>query len=276
MSEMESCTLNAAIRRHSLTDPTDMPHVHKSARMSWHLNNENGKNNSCNGEVDDSSNHESEYLSSHDANSNSPALKNNNPEIGQNIHEDDIAETVQKMSKLRANSRDRDVSFLERSLSYSAVEHTNSSLRNDPRFHLRNGNENTATETEAATRSKGDNVQRINGNQSDETTSGCNDCSSSQNSAAVIKDEKNGLQLDITPITVNENDGKKSDTVHGKPPLPNTKTKRGSQGKQSWLLRLFESKLFNMSIAISYLFNSKEPGVQTYLGKYTLPVILFA
>lgn len=37
--------------------------------------------------------------------------------------------------------------------------------------------------------------------------------------------------------------------------------------RQSWLLRLFESKLFDMSIAISYLFNSKEPGVQTYLGR---------
>ncbi|ESO86106.1 hypothetical protein LOTGIDRAFT_129853 [Lottia gigantea] len=36
--------------------------------------------------------------------------------------------------------------------------------------------------------------------------------------------------------------------------------------RQSWLLRLFESKLFDMSIAISYLFNSKEPGVQSYLG----------
>lgn len=36
--------------------------------------------------------------------------------------------------------------------------------------------------------------------------------------------------------------------------------------RQSWLLRLFESKLFDMSIAISYLYNSKEPGVQTYLG----------
>lgn len=36
--------------------------------------------------------------------------------------------------------------------------------------------------------------------------------------------------------------------------------------QQSWLLRLFESKLFDMSIAITYLFNSKEPGVQCYLG----------
>ena len=38
--------------------------------------------------------------------------------------------------------------------------------------------------------------------------------------------------------------------------------------KQSLLLRLFESKMFNMSIAIHYLFNSKELGVLSYLGKH--------
>lgn len=36
--------------------------------------------------------------------------------------------------------------------------------------------------------------------------------------------------------------------------------------KQSLLLRLFESNIFNMSIAAQYLYNSKEPGVLTYLG----------
>ena len=45
------------------------------------------------------------------------------------------------------------------------------------------------------------------------------------------------------------------------------KQRHHQQPKQSWLLRLFESKLFDMSIAISYLFNSKEPGVQTYIGR---------
>ena len=39
--------------------------------------------------------------------------------------------------------------------------------------------------------------------------------------------------------------------------------------KQSWLLRLFESKMFSIDIAIQYLYNSKEPGVQTYIGEYT-------
>jgi len=33
-------------------------------------------------------------------------------------------------------------------------------------------------------------------------------------------------------------------------------------------LRLFESSVFNMSIAVQYLFNSKESGVLTYLGRF--------
>lgn len=36
--------------------------------------------------------------------------------------------------------------------------------------------------------------------------------------------------------------------------------------KQSLLLRLFESKMFDMSMAVSYLYRCKEPGVQQYIG----------
>ena len=36
--------------------------------------------------------------------------------------------------------------------------------------------------------------------------------------------------------------------------------------KSSWLLRLFESKLCDMAIAIAYMFKSKESGVLAYLG----------
>lgn len=43
-----------------------------------------------------------------------------------------------------------------------------------------------------------------------------------------------------------------------------TKQPKPSEG---CLLRLFESQIFDMSMAISYLFNSKEPGVQSYLGR---------
>lgn len=43
-----------------------------------------------------------------------------------------------------------------------------------------------------------------------------------------------------------------------------TKTKLAE--KQSLLLRLFESKMFDMSMAVSYLYKCKEPGVQQYIG----------
>lgn len=36
--------------------------------------------------------------------------------------------------------------------------------------------------------------------------------------------------------------------------------------KKSWLLRLFESQVFDVPIALQYLYNSKEPGVMAYLG----------
>lgn len=39
-----------------------------------------------------------------------------------------------------------------------------------------------------------------------------------------------------------------------------------SQPKNFWLMRLFQSNLFDMSIAIGYLFNSKDQSVQAYLG----------
>lgn len=35
---------------------------------------------------------------------------------------------------------------------------------------------------------------------------------------------------------------------------------------KSWLLRLFESKMFDASMAVQYIFNSKEPGVLGYIG----------
>ena len=47
----------------------------------------------------------------------------------------------------------------------------------------------------------------------------------------------------------------------------------GVEKTQSWLLRLFESKLFDASMAISYMFHSKERGVLGYIGNrlFTYP-----
>uniref|UniRef100_A0AAR2IJB3 Phosphatidylinositol 4-kinase beta n=1 Tax=Pygocentrus nattereri TaxID=42514 RepID=A0AAR2IJB3_PYGNA len=64
--------------------------------------------------------------------------------------------------------------------------------------------------------------------------------------------------------------GQPSKTNEDEPPPGTVKSARRRQknnsSKQSWLLRLFESKLFDISMAISYLYNSKEPGVQAYIG----------
>lgn len=49
------------------------------------------------------------------------------------------------------------------------------------------------------------------------------------------------------------------------PNITKLTTSASSSSHNSWLLRFFESKHFDMSIAIAYLFNTKEPGVQTYL-----------
>ncbi|XP_062414644.1 LOW QUALITY PROTEIN: phosphatidylinositol 4-kinase beta-like [Pungitius pungitius] len=49
-------------------------------------------------------------------------------------------------------------------------------------------------------------------------------------------------------------------------PAPPSLLPLAEASKQSWLLRLFESKLFDVSMAISYLYKSKEPGVQAYIG----------
>lgn len=46
------------------------------------------------------------------------------------------------------------------------------------------------------------------------------------------------------------------------PPISSSHTETA----KGFLLRLFECKLFDMSMAITYLFNSKEPGVQSYIG----------
>lgn len=61
-----------------------------------------------------------------------------------------------------------------------------------------------------------------------------------------------------------------SRNLSDKLPMGSSSSHRGKSRpppRQSWLLRLFESKMFDMNIAITYLYNSKEPGVQTYIGK---------
>ncbi|XP_047238712.1 phosphatidylinositol 4-kinase beta-like [Girardinichthys multiradiatus] len=66
----------------------------------------------------------------------------------------------------------------------------------------------------------------------------------------------------------NEDEGQKDAPTTQKeiPPAAPSEAPSPPASKQSWLLRLFESKLFDVSMAISYLYKSKEPGVQAYIG----------
>lgn len=68
-----------------------------------------------------------------------------------------------------------------------------------------------------------------------------------------------------------QNEGHKQSGTSQRDPHPpvqpeSSSPPSSSSSKQSWLLRLFESKLFDVSMAISYLYKSKEPGVQAYIG----------
>ncbi|XP_036308871.1 phosphatidylinositol 4-kinase beta isoform X12 [Pipistrellus kuhlii] len=72
--------------------------------------------------------------------------------------------------------------------------------------------------------------------------------------------------LDDPPAQVREEEDEMGVTVASGTAKGARRRRQNNSAKQSWLLRLFESKLFDISMAISYLYNSKEPGVQAYIG----------
>uniref|UniRef100_A0A3B4BEI3 Phosphatidylinositol 4-kinase beta n=1 Tax=Periophthalmus magnuspinnatus TaxID=409849 RepID=A0A3B4BEI3_9GOBI len=76
------------------------------------------------------------------------------------------------------------------------------------------------------------------------------------------------VSVDTGPASSSES------STSAKNPIPSSMTRLhkprpkdvSSSQQSSWLLRLFESKLFDVSMAISYLYSSKDPGVQAYIG----------
>ena len=119
-------------------------------------------------------------------------------------------------------------------------------------------------------------------NNSDRLEQSCN-CSRTDNQLqdASASGISNNIPQKLDPRSLNlsfgvQAMGHQSRTVryesHESDEMPERRRHRSQRAaataKQSWLLRLFESKLFDMSIAITYLFNSKEPGVQTYIGRF--------
>lgn len=96
-----------------------------------------------------------------------------------------------------------------------------------------------------------------------------------QNKEAPDFTESSGSQWHISPDTSSikeEDEEEEEEEPKQDNPCPPARPdssllpSSSSSSKQSWLLRLFESKLFDVSMAISYLYKSKEPGVQAYIG----------
>ncbi|XP_055083618.1 phosphatidylinositol 4-kinase beta isoform X2 [Periophthalmus magnuspinnatus] len=80
---------------------------------------------------------------------------------------------------------------------------------------------------------------------------------------------------DVPDVSVDTGPASSSESsTSAKNPIPSSMTRLhkprpkdvSSSQQSSWLLRLFESKLFDVSMAISYLYSSKDPGVQAYIG----------
>ncbi|XP_077862765.1 phosphatidylinositol 4-kinase beta-like, partial [Saccoglossus kowalevskii] len=97
-------------------------------------------------------------------------------------------------------------------------------------------------------------------------------CPPSENNSPRVRLSRDeiDLSLSLRKIHVSENGTDDSkNAVTKKPPSGRAIgkfTDATPQARQSWLLRLFESKLFDISMAIIYLYKSKEQGVQSYIG----------
>ena len=106
-----------------------------------------------------------------------------------------------------------------------------------------------------------------------EASASCDEIPTSLDSACVTSTPMNGAEKPVNTDKPCDNkktprkDLKLEFTQSLVPRTRNDSSHHPPKSKQSWLLRLFESKLFDMSLAVTYLFNSKEQGVQVYIGE---------
>ena len=126
-------------------------------------------------------------------------------------------------------------------------------------------------ETEATSGVSGRRNERARGGGADRETGGESACSSPRTlgGAGGRETRENGEvgepgeeEEELTERTLLSREGGQSSKGHAQ-------TSHGLQETQPqnfWLMRLFESKLFDMSIAIGYFLSSKEADVQAYLG----------
>jgi hypothetical protein len=95
----------------------------------------------------------------------------------------------------------------------------------------------------------------------------CSETSGENSGASIPATESQSFPILLSPSSLTLCCGGSSETKKSERDMTQIK------GAKGFLLRLFESKMFDMSMAITYLFNSKEPGVQSYIGKNVFIVI---
>ena len=99
--------------------------------------------------------------------------------------------------------------------------------------------------------------QQVNNNNTDQTEG----ASPQWDAGSIREEEEEGEEEEEE-----EEEGEKRGAVREISQSSSSSAAAAAASKQSWLLRLFESKLFDVSMAIAYLYKSKEPGVQAYIG----------
>lgn len=93
--------------------------------------------------------------------------------------------------------------------------------------------------------------------------------SSDHSSASIPGKENQSFPILLSPSSITLCCGGSGDTKKSERDATQIK------GAKGFLLRLFESKMFDMSMAITYLFNSKEPGVQSYIGENVVCLFIY-
>ena len=82
----------------------------------------------------------------------------------------------------------------------------------------------------------------------------------------ISEDQQNDNVVKAANVSLPVSREKEADPSHSKEDKAQPELYNLSHPKNFWLMRLFQSNLFTMSIGISYLFNSKDPDVLSYLG----------
>lgn len=90
--------------------------------------------------------------------------------------------------------------------------------------------------------------------------------SSSKDSDLIIKNKETAEELSPSPDPMEMETEAENSLVRNEISGLLTSSETSHADGKGFLLRLFECKHFDMSMAITYLFNSKEPGVQSYIG----------